>query len=435
MCMLLWAVATLGALSHTLAVDSHFGHLFLQSSLWSGQQDLVQNPTHVADVAEDRASGSTQRRKLQKGFHWLQSHGSHKFGDNPQCPQCRIWGQTPIGLKSGHCRRHGLLHTCITSNGGAFATTAFNDTSGGIEAPESLIVVFEVPGKGSSEIVAGVACFDDSDCARPPAGFASVDGIAPAHRGGVLTAQCLRGDGLEHDEPGICLCIYVDEGAEDGHPDTSTTSSAGTATSRARASVSGSAAVREGRRASSNSSTAISKVTKPTAKTQTSTKVTVSTAGSTFYDACIIRDGYESVTLIADPVAGAVLINNTESGNVTLGVVDTDRSPARRDVAVAIGDVEPDGFVGFESELHEHEDYGDYDYEEGGTVQVAGFEDDEEGTVQVADHDYDEVQAVHAADYDNDEGETVNVERVRSHARGRLNRSGADLLTMRVHDA
>ena len=440
MLRLLWVVATLAALSPTVSGGSRVGKAVLQSSLWSGQQDLVQNPAHVADVAEDSASGVTQRRKLQNGFHWLQSHGDHHKSANPKCSQCRIWGYTPSGLPSGHCKKHWRLHTCITNNGGVptFAPVPFNESSGEIKAAESLIVVLQVPGKGSSEIVAGVACFDGSDCARSPEGLASVNGIAPAHRSGVLTAQCLRGGGLDDDEPGVCMCIYSDEDADDGHSDTSTTSSTGTATSRARASVSGRAAMREGFRARSNSSTTISKVTNSTARTQTSTKLTTSTASSTFYDACIIRDGYESVSLSDDPVAGVVLINNTESGNVTLGVGigGTERSRARRDAAVAIGEVAPDGLVGFESELHELEDYGDYDYDEGGAVQVDDYEHDEGGTVQVADHDYDEGQVVHVADYGNDEGKAVNVDRVRLHARGRLHtRSGVDVLTMRLHDA
>ena len=60
-----------------------------------------------------------------------------------------------LSVHHTHCRRHGRLHTCITSNGGARAFAehvhVFNGASGRVEPVGSLIVVLEVPGKGSSE--------------------------------------------------------------------------------------------------------------------------------------------------------------------------------------------------------------------------------------------------------------------------------------------
>lgn len=157
----------------------------------------------------------SQSRQLQ-----FFNHGNHSAFANPRCPRCRIWGISPSGVFcTGHCRWRRTLRCCIrwclfpyffsTS-----ASSSGSSTRAVAPVLEEVMAVFQVDDGSTSSTVAGVGCFDDSDCALPADDFAPLNGSAPMSSAGTLAAQCVRiageGGATTSDEaPGVCVCIYA----------------------------------------------------------------------------------------------------------------------------------------------------------------------------------------------------------------------------------
>lgn len=214
-------------------------------------------------------------------------------------------------------------------------------SSGSAPAADEVLPVFDMSGSEGPAVLAGIACYDDSDCALPSVEFASMSGAAAASTAGILNASCLKAGGeSDHsdEELGVCMCTYV------GGP------------------------LCLGATSSEPASIELSEV---------------SSSSDSVVDICMRRSGFDNVRIVkGDSKANLTLVNGTAAGDVTLGAATQSAAAEARAQDVAIGDVVSDGIVMFSAETsplrgstYEYDDSDsdsvDYDYGDSGDVEVS----------------------------------------------------------------